>query len=194
MKCSDYQKLISDRLDGSLPPAGQRILEAHLKTCQACHLYEQELKTIEVKLRKLPTAEPENLAALEDGLRERLIRVEAESKVRQNKSQLTKLAPVWAAGLFLVMAAFYLLFFNRPPIKDQNLDLATLMSFEDSYLTLTQTINGDGSLQERYNEEILNSIFEEVEDLNTEGFENIEDYGERIINNNNEKYLLTENI
>lgn len=194
MKCSDYQKLISDRLDGSLPLSGQKRLEAHLKTCQACRLYEQELKAIEVELRKLPTVEPENLAILEGELRERLIRVEAESRSCQKRSRLIRLAPAWAAGLFLAIAAVYLLFFNRPSILDQNLDLAMLMSFEDSYLTLTQTINGDGSLQQRYNEEILNSIFEEVQGLDPDGFENIEDYEEQIIINNNKNNLLTENI
>lgn len=193
MKCTDYQKLISDRIDGSLSPSGQKKLEAHLKTCQACRLYEEELKGIEAEIRKLPAVEPENLAILEGELRERLIRVEAENRIHKPKSWGLKLAPAWAAGVFLVLAALYLLVFNRPAEREQNLDLASLMSFEDSYLALTQTLNADERLNEIYNEEILNSIFEEVKDLNLEELVNPEDYQEQIINNNNEIRLLPEN-
>lgn len=193
MKCTDYQKLISDRMDGSLSPAGQKKLEAHLKACQACRLYEEELKGIEAEIRKLPAVEPENLAVLEGELRERLIRVEAENRIHKPKSLGMKLAPAWAAGVFLVMVAFYLLVFNRPAVKEQSLDLASLMSFEDSYITLTQTLNSDERLNEIYNEEILNSIFEEVKDLNLEELVNPEDYQVQAIDNNIDINLLTEN-
>ncbi|MDH7575494.1 MAG: zf-HC2 domain-containing protein [Candidatus Saccharicenans sp.] len=193
MKCSDYQKLISDRMDGTLSPAGQKKLEAHLKTCQACHFYEEELKGIEAEIRKLPAVEPENLAVLEGELRERLIRAEAESRIHKHKSWGMKLAPAWAAGVFLVIAVLYLLVFNRPAERDQGLDLASLMSFEDSYLTLTQTLNSDESLNEIYNEEILNNIFEEAKYLNLEELVNTEDYQEQIINNNSDINLLIEN-
>ncbi len=193
MKCTDYQKLISDRMDGYLSPAGQKKLEAHLKTCQACRLYEEELKRIEAEIRNLPAVEPENLAVLEGELRERLVRVKAESRIHKRKSWSMKLATAWAAGVFLVIMALYFLVFNRPAERDQNLDLASLMSFEDSYLILTQTMNSDERLNEIYNEEILNSIFEEVKDLNLEELVNPEDYQGQFNNNNNEISLLTEN-
>lgn len=193
MKCTDYQKLISDRMDGSLSPARQKKLEAHLKTCQACRLYEEELKGLEAEIRKLPTVEPENLAVLEGELRERLVRVEAESRIHQPKSWDMKLAPAWAAGVFLMMVALYLLVFNRPAVREQSLDLASLMSFEDSYLVLTQTLNSDERLNEIYNEEILNSIFEEVKDLNIEELVKAEDYQMQFYDNNNEINLLIEN-
>lgn len=193
MKCTDYQKLISDRMDGSLSPAGQKKLEAHLEACQACRLYEEELKGIEAEIRKLPAVEPENLAVLEGKLRERLIRVEAENRIHKPKSLGMALAPAWAAGVFLVMVAFYLLVFNRPAVKEQSLDLASLMSFEDSYITLTQTLNSDERLNEIYNEEILNSIFEELKDLNLEELVNPEDYQEQAIDNNIDINLPAEN-
>ncbi|RFT15938.1 MAG: hypothetical protein OP8BY_2336 [Candidatus Saccharicenans subterraneus] len=192
MKCTHYQKLISDRMDGSLSPASQKKLETHLKTCRACRLYEEELKGIEAEIRKLPAVEPENLAVLEGELRERLVRVEAEKRTHKPRSWGLKLAPALAAGAFLVMVALYLLVFNRPAERDQNLDLASLMSFEDSYLALTQTLNSDERLNEVYNEEILNSIFEEVKDLNLEELTYPEDYQEQTIDNDVNINLLTE--
>ncbi|MDI6850245.1 MAG: zf-HC2 domain-containing protein [Candidatus Saccharicenans sp.] len=193
MRCKDYQKLISDRLDGCLSPVYQERLEAHLKTCPVCGQYEKELKTIDREIRNLPVEELENLAGLESGLRERLSRVETENGIKQRGGRFIKWTPAWASGLLLLMIAVYFVFF-RPAAVEQNLDLATLMSFEDSYLTLTQTLNNDESLKEKYNEEILNSIFEEVEDLSVEKEGGDEYYREQIINNNNEITLLPENM
>lgn len=193
MKCKDYQKLISDRLDGCLSPVYRERLEAHLKACPVCRQYEKDLKAIDREIRNLPGIEPENLAGLESGLRERLIRVEAESGIQRRRGRFIKLAPAWAAGLLLLFVTAYFVFF-RPAAGEQNLDLATLMSFEDSYLTLSQTLNNDEGWKEKYNEEILNSIFEEVEDLNVEMGGEDKNYHEQTIDNNNEIILLPENM
>ena len=192
MKCADYQKLISDRLDGSLSRAEQEKLEAHLQVCPDCRLYEQELQTIEREIRKLPAGEPEDLAGLEAGLRERLVRVEARGGINRRKGRLVKWAPAWAVSLLLVVAAVYLVFF-RLERGDQHLDLATLMSFEDSYLTLTQALNNDESLKEKYNEEILKSIFEDVQELNKEAPGLTDDYQEQNIEDINQYTLPSEN-
>ncbi len=193
MKCKDYQKMISDGLDGSLSPVCRERLEAHLKACPVCRQYEKDLKAIDREIRNLPGVEPENLAGLESGLRDRLSRIETKNGIQRRRGRFMKLAPAWAAGLLLLIVTAYFVFF-RPAAGEKNLDLATLMSFEDSYLTLTQTLNNDESLKEKYNEEILSSIFEDVEDMNVEGVDGKEYYNEQIINNNNENILLPENM
>ncbi|MCX8161080.1 MAG: zf-HC2 domain-containing protein [Candidatus Saccharicenans sp.] len=194
MKCPDYQKLISDRMDGRLSPVLEEKLEAHLKTCQGCRLYEEELNIIEREIKKLPDAEPEDLAGLEAILRDRLVRSATENRVRRKKSKFIRWAPVWAAGLFMIAAVIYLAFSIKSVEQNQNLDLASLMSFEDSYLTLSQTLSTDEGLREKYNEEILDSIYAEVQGQGLEGLDNQGDYEEQTINNNDDKDLLSENI
>lgn len=193
MKCTDYQKLISDRLDGSLSLRLQKKLEAHLKVCQACRLYEDELRTLHEEISLLPAAEPENPAALEAGLRERLVQVKTEKKFNRGRNQFVRWAPAWAGGLLLIAAGLYLVLFLRTG-KDQAVDLAALMSFEESYLTLSQALSNDDNWKDRYNEEILNSIYEEVRAVNFQETENNEVYEQNIINKDSPNNLLSENM
>lgn len=41
--CERAERLISDRLDGALPPSGRRRLEAHMTGCERCATHERKL-------------------------------------------------------------------------------------------------------------------------------------------------------
>ncbi|HAR36309.1 MAG TPA: hypothetical protein DCR87_05285 [Acidobacteria bacterium] len=193
MRCQDFQKWISDRLDGNLSQKNQKKLEEHLRTCEACRRYYKDLKRIEDRVRKLPGAELPDQALFEDKLRERLSRVATEPGQEHRISWKPRLAQAWVAGLFLIAAAVYLFFQLRPAVEPE-MDLAMLMSYEDSYLTLSQTLSSDENWQKNYNDDILNSIYEDVKAGELVDLENLDIYQEQNNNNNIEDSFLTENM
>ncbi|MGQ9801851.1 MAG: anti-sigma factor family protein [Candidatus Saccharicenans sp.] len=163
MKCQDYQKWISDRLDGNLSQKKQLKLEEHLRACAFCRRYYEDLKMIEDRVRQWPGAELPDPAVFEDKLRERLSLKAPETKKEQKKSLITRLVPAGAAGLLLIAAAIYLFLQLRPVVEPES-DLAMLMSYEESYLTLSQALSNDEKWHNEYSDDILNSIYEEVKE------------------------------
>jgi hypothetical protein len=65
--CERAERLISDRLDGALSPAGQRRLDAHMAGCERCATHERKLiqghdQLVEDYLSAHTTARPRALA------------------------------------------------------------------------------------------------------------------------------------
>jgi hypothetical protein len=51
--CSEAHRLLSDRLDGTLPSSGGWRLRLHLLFCDACSRVEQQLDLIRSAMRRL---------------------------------------------------------------------------------------------------------------------------------------------
>lgn len=193
MRCQDYQKWISDLLDGNLSQKNQQKLGEHLNICLACRQYYEDLKRIEDRVRQLPGAELPDPAVFEDKLRELINRKALELKKERKKGLIPRLVPAWAMGL-LVVAVFLYLFFQSKPAVEPELDLAMLMSYEESYLTLSQALSDDEKLQNKYNDDILNSIYEEVKADELVDIENFDIYQEQNNGNAEHNSFLLENI
>ncbi|MDH7493750.1 MAG: zf-HC2 domain-containing protein [Candidatus Saccharicenans sp.] len=193
MRCHDYQKWISDRLDGKLSQANQARLEEHLRSCDTCRHYYKDLKRIEDRVRQWPGAELTDRVAFEDKLRERISQEALKPGRGTEKSWISRLTPAWAVGLFLLAMALYLFFQLRPKVEPE-LDLAMLMSYEESYLALSQAIGGDEKWQDKYNDDLVNSIYEEVKTGEFVEIENLDIYQEQNIFDNLDNNFLTDNI
>lgn len=193
MRCQDFQKWISDWLDGNLSQKNQKKLEEHLRTCEFCRRYYEDLKRIEDRVRQLPGAELPDQAVFEDKLKERISRVAKKPGQGHRISWKPRLVPAWAVGLLLIAAAVYLFFQFRPAVEPE-MDLAMLMSYEESYLTLSQALSSDETWQKNYNDDILNSIYEEVKAGEVVDMENFDIYQEQNNNNIIDESLLIENM
>jgi anti-sigma factor (TIGR02949 family) len=53
LACTEEVELITDYLEGALPDADRRRLEAHLETCPGCTEYLEQMKTVAGSLRDL---------------------------------------------------------------------------------------------------------------------------------------------
>lgn len=193
MRCQDYQKWISDWLDGNLSQKKQEKLGEHLRVCLACRQYYEDLKKIEDQVRQLPGVELPAPAAFEDKLREMISLEALKLEKEQKKSLLPRLVPAGVIGL-LVVAVFLYLFFQLKPAVEPELDLAMLMSYEESYLTLSQALSDDEKWQYKYSEDILNSIYEEVKAEELVDLETFDIYQQQYNNNIEVNNFLIENI
>ncbi|MGB4705063.1 MAG: zf-HC2 domain-containing protein [Candidatus Saccharicenans sp.] len=197
MKCSDFQKLISDGLDSKLNPRSRKKLEEHLRVCSVCLEYQKDLMAVERELRSLPEIDlPGEL--IEEKLRARLARIKEESgngKERKINLSISALKPVWITVSVALIAIMIYLFVPAKRTADELMpQFSALLSYEDSYLLLSQLLNDSESLQEKFNSEIIEGIYREIGGATVEDSEAIEIYPQKILdfefNNNN----LTENL
>jgi anti-sigma factor RsiW len=66
LACVEVVELVTDYLEGTLPPAEARRLERHLQSCPGCAEYLEQLRTVAGSLRGLTEASfPEEIR---DGL------------------------------------------------------------------------------------------------------------------------------
>jgi|YNPBryunderm2012_1023409.scaffolds.fasta_scaffold06683_5 predicted anti-sigma-YlaC factor YlaD len=171
MNCEKHRKMMSDALDGSLDRQEKKKLELHLRSCADCRLYFEELQLINEKIKTLPEVEMESRAEFENKLSDKLRRLEREYNHEKRRNERWLLRPTWAlipAALAIVLVVYFV--FSFRPASSQNLQLATLMSYEDSYLILTQNIS-EGDYLEKFNEEVLDSIFKELRNSDVESGE-----------------------
>lgn len=196
MKCSDFQKLISDGLDGKLNPRSRKKLEEHLRVCSVCLEYQKDLMAVERELRSLPEIDlPGEL--IEEKLTARLARIKEESgngKERKINLSISALKPVWiTAGVALIAIIIYLFVPAKRTADELMPQFSALLSYEDSYLLMSQLLNDSESLQQNFNSEIIEGIYREIGWAAVEDSELIEIYPQKILdfefNNNN----LTEN-
>ncbi len=196
MKCSDFQKLISDGLDGKLNPRSRKKLEEHLRVCSVCLEYQKDLMAVERELRSLPEIDlPGEL--IEEKLRARLARIKEESgngKERKINLSISALKPVWITVSVALIAIMIYLFVPAKRTADELMpQFSALLSYEDSYLLMSQLLNDSESLQQNFNSEIIEGIYREIGWAAVEDSELIEIYPQKILdfefNNNN----LTEN-
>jgi len=163
--------MMSDALDGSLSHQEDKKLELHLRSCADCRLYFEELRLINEKIKTMPEVEMESRAEFEVKLSDKLRRLEREYNHVKRRNERWLLRPTWAlipAALAIVLVVYFV--FSFRPASSQNLQLATLMSYEDSYLILTQNIS-EGDYLEKFNEEVLDSIFKELRNSDLESGE-----------------------
>jgi anti-sigma factor RsiW len=65
--CVEVVEVVTDYLEGTLPPAEARRLERHLETCPGCTEYQDQMRTLAGSLGDLSSD------SLPAGMRERLI-------------------------------------------------------------------------------------------------------------------------
>ena len=71
LSCQELVELVTDYLEGALPPAERRRFEDHIGTCDGCRVYVDQLRqTVELSGRLTPEAlSPEAERALLDAFR-----------------------------------------------------------------------------------------------------------------------------
>ncbi len=193
MKCPRYQKFISDCLDGNISQKNKKRLELHLKKCPVCNEYFETLKVIDREARHLPEIEIGNISEFEASLRSGLNQIAREKIRKKSKSWLKIPAPAWAIGLVFLATVIYLIFFPRPA-EDEQIELATMLSYEDSYLILTQSIATDEEIIDVLNQEIINDIVRETLTWEPNEVYYSEPYQEQINIVNIEEILQIENM
>jgi len=72
LACREFVELVTDYLEGALPPEQRARFEAHLAGCDACPGYLEDIRSIATTLRtvELPAADPHTHATLLAAFRE----------------------------------------------------------------------------------------------------------------------------
>ncbi|MDI6846220.1 MAG: hypothetical protein QME28_08810 [Candidatus Saccharicenans sp.] len=149
-------------------------------------------------MRSLPEVELPGPELIEEKLTARLASIKAESRNdKEGKINLSisALKPVWITVSVALIAIIIYLFVPANRTADELMpQFSALLSYEDSYLLMSQLLNDSESLQEKFNSEIIEGIYREIGGATIEDSEAIEIYPQKILdfefNNNN----LTENL
>lgn len=83
MTCADYEKWMSDLLDGVLSEKRQVLLDEHLASCPSCREYYERLQEIELRVKNLeagPAAESPYWEKLSAAVRRRIAASSREKK------------------------------------------------------------------------------------------------------------------
>lgn len=158
MRCHDYEKWISDCLDGVLGEDQKALLDLHLTECPSCRAYGKRLSRIQQEAGRLRNARvaPSYWEELSSAVRRRLEAPE------QGRSQGRPVRWNWrwawgAAVLFLAVVSGLLL---RPrPAPSFGPDVFT---FEACLGRLAQEIGGDDELAGNFNLLLLNSLHKDL--------------------------------
>jgi len=67
--CQEFVELVTEHLEGALPPAVERAVIAHLELCDPCVFYLEQIRSTTAALRKLSTP------TLPSAARDRLLEV-----------------------------------------------------------------------------------------------------------------------
>lgn len=197
MSCEKYQKLISDWLDGNINQREKEKLAKHLKTCKLCRTYHEELKIINHQAKNLPEPEylPEYWASFEENLKRKLEQIAGTEQGGKKSIWFSLPVPAGAlAGILLGVAIFFAIFFLKNG-QNQDLQLAMMLSYEESYLNLSQVMAEDETLAKNFNDELVNSIIQEIMVGDEEMVSpEIQNYQMQNIEENEQNNLLTENI
>jgi len=173
MRCKKSERMISDRLGGTLSGARARRLEAHLAGCPACRaaLKRQERLQGAARTISAPVRPPEYW---EQSLARLRARLEAEAaRPAPAPARLPRRAfafapgPRWAwagaASMLAVVAGLYLLVFRGgAPIEPNPL------AFEDSYGTIAERIGEDVDLQKEIDSSLQTTLGEHVAGVDSE--------------------------
>jgi len=193
--------MISDLLDGNLSPGQKRKLEKHLATCKSCQAHCEALSLIQQEAKALrgPDFLPEQKREFERRLRASFEQSGAKKGKTKERPKLFLARPAWAAGgilLLVVILSLIFLWDRRPP----EMQLAMMLSYEDSYLSLSQVIEEDESVAQSFNQELINSIDLEIrmeEELEGQDLQDIYEQEEAQYTENNllkEKFPLKEGL
>jgi hypothetical protein len=155
MRCQRARKRISDELDGALPSSGGVRLEAHLRTCQACRGYREDLERIQAGTR-LPDAPAGFWAAFERKLDARLAAVEP-GRTHVPVPFAARRRWAWAAAAALVLAGVFLWYaLPRPgPAATE-----AWVAYDDILDPIVRAVESDPELAGRIDRELQASIEE----------------------------------
>jgi len=194
MNCKRCQRLISDWLDGDLSIKDKEKVERHLRRCDSCRQHFDDLKFLEARIKSLSTVDYSDWAGFENRLTVGLNKIKAEQKDRRG-FWVSIPAPAWAMSLMVLIMVVFMVFFLKPE-GNNGLQLASLLSYEDSYLSLSQIISEDESLASRLNEEIVDSIVKEIKDdeVYVQNLKQIDINQQQIYEYDTENNLLNENF
>jgi len=182
MKCEKYQKMISDRLDGELSRRKGKRLDRHLAACPLCRDYLKSLEIIQGEALKTGKANfpQERWPEFEQALREKLNldwqpvnnpaakdngpgHIGEKEYKSKSKKWVLRPAVVRALGLFLVLAvaASFLIIYTRQS-QPEELPLAMMLSYEESYLNLGQLLGENEATTGDFINSLEESILEET--------------------------------
>jgi hypothetical protein len=159
MKCSKFEKWISDSLDGELKEKKERELNEHLQSCRSCRLYKAGL--LQIQEEASDSERPE----LQEGYWESSLarlRMKVEEGAKEPKRQgFFSFGRRWAwigaaAACFLIAVIFIF----RP--QGQPVQETLTLSFEDSWEQICQEIGDNAQLGDEFNSLILASIVENL--------------------------------
>ncbi|MDD8021292.1 MAG: zf-HC2 domain-containing protein [Acidobacteriota bacterium] len=178
MNCEKYQKMISDRLDGRLSRRKEKKLDRHLAGCPLCRDYLEAQEIIQREAFKIGEIDypPEWWPQFEQNLKEKLIleggldglQAVEGNKNKGNKNDSKKanrlvLRPVAVRALSLVLVvatvvtiAFLIIYKEKG--RPEELPLAMMLSYEESYLNLNQMLADDEAIAS----EFVNSLEESI--------------------------------
>ncbi|MGB9893774.1 MAG: anti-sigma factor family protein [Candidatus Saccharicenans sp.] len=191
MKCQKYQKLISDWLDGNIKTKERQKLEFHLRSCPSCRQYYEDLTIIDQRIRNLAKPDDSHWPNFEKDLRLRLAQIKEEQAEKKSFWQSLP-APAWALGLAALIIGIYFIISARPEANNE-IQIANLLSYEDSYLNLSQAIEEDETVAQKFNAEIYNSILNEIKDGDLQDIKGLDDIDQKqAYEQNYENNLQTE--
>ncbi|MGB9836658.1 MAG: anti-sigma factor family protein [Candidatus Saccharicenans sp.] len=182
--------MISDWLDGQLGARKEKKLFAHLEHCEECRDYFEFQRGMKERLAESRPVEnsDEWWAKFEE---------EIKTNVTQIKENLEGRAPrkVWKyvpalAGSLALLVLVILFLWRIPDGKDADSLIAMTISFEETYLGLSQAVQQNSNLAQQIDDELENSLVEEINkgNVNETNLENY-NYYEKEFN-----YDLTNNI
>jgi hypothetical protein len=154
MRCHDYEKWISDSLDGVLREDKKALLDLHLTECASCRAYGKRLSRIQQDARQLRKARVEP-AYWEDLSSAVLRRLEASEQGRC-RGRSIRWNWRWAWGAAVLFSAVVLGLLVRPrPVPAFGPDA---FSFEACLSRLSQEIGDDAELAGNFNFYLLNAL------------------------------------
>jgi len=156
MSCAKYERWISDRLDGALSGQREKVLEAHLQTCESCRAFGRAAQRVQKEVKAFP-AEPVPEAYWEESLN-RLSAKLAAQELRPVK----KLLPAWgwkwawlAAPLLLVAVGALLIL--RQPVRQAADDY---LNVEERMGLIYTELGESPELEQAFNQALESSIQE----------------------------------
>lgn len=159
MDCTKIEKLLSDRIDGTLSERKTRAIKAHLEKCASCRSYVVSIEKIQDEARSLER--PEVSENFWEGFAQRLKSNLESLRKKERRPFVLNWSWVWsgAALLTVVAVGLYLLLFQSPQPQEMY-----VFSLENSLAGIYQEIGDDSELEELFNSILVESIDEYLED------------------------------
>jgi predicted anti-sigma-YlaC factor YlaD len=158
MACRKYERWISDDMDGRLPEKKRSALREHLKECECCRSYQENLRLLQAEARKF--RDTAILSGLMNALDKRLVEglrsgPAAESEKTVSFAGRRKWALARAAVLVLALVGVGVLL--RGPKKPTDL---WPVSYEDLLARIYGEIGEDVDMAESFDQVLQASIGE----------------------------------
>jgi len=158
MKCHDFERWVSDSLDGILGEDERSLLDRHLAECPSCRAYGKRIEKIQQEAERLgQTAVPPSYwEDLSSAIRRQ---IEASSQGHKPAKPLWW-SPRWAWGAAVLIAAVVFGLLLRSG-SNQSLQ-SDVFTFEACLGRLDQEIGDDAELAGNFNLVLLSSLQKEL--------------------------------